>query len=135
VTQLGRLQRIGDLRTTWPDEARDFTPWLAQEENLQLLAEFLGLGPEGLELESVEKFVGPYRADILCRDTTSGDWVLIENQLERTDHNHLGQLVVYAAGLEAKTIVWVSKQVLPEHKAAMEWLNGISDGGPKFFAL
>ncbi len=123
------------MRKTWFDEARDFTPWLARPENLSVLSEYLGMGEDGLELESVEKFVGPYRADILCKSTSNGEWILIENQLERTDHNHLGQLIVYAAGLEAKTIIWISKQVSPEHKAAMEWLNQISDGGPSFFAL
>lgn len=135
MTKLGRLEKIENLRGTWLDEARNFTPWLAEAENLAALSEFLGLGADGLELESVEKLVGPYRADILCRATATGDWVLIENQLEKTDHNHLGQVLVYAAGLEAKTIIWISKQVLPEHKAAMEWLNQISDGGPSFFAL
>jgi hypothetical protein len=132
---LGRLEKIDDLRNTWLDEARNFTPWMAETENLSILSDALGLGSDGLELEAVEKFVGPYRADILCRNTADGAWVLIENQLERTDHNHLGQIIVYAAGLGATTIVWVSKQVSPEHKAALEWLNTISDGGPSFFAV
>lgn len=132
---LGKLMRVDNLRATWPDEARDFTPWLARAGNLEILSETLGLGPDGLELEAVEKFVGPYKADILCRETGLGDWVLIENQLERTDHSHLGQLIVYAAGLGAKTVVWISRQVSPEHKAAMEWLNEIGNGGPSFFAL
>lgn len=132
---LGRLMRMDDLRRPWPDEARSFTPWLAQPENLTVLSEALGLGDEGLQLERTEVFVGAYKADILARETGSGDWVLIENQLERTDHSHLGQLIVYAAGLGARTIVWVSRQVSPEHKAAMDWLNTISPEGPSFFAL
>ena len=82
MIKLGKLQRVDDLRATWIDEAKNFTPWLALPENLSILSEYLGLGPEGLELESVEKLVGPYRADILCRSTVSGDWVLIVNQLE-----------------------------------------------------
>jgi Domain of unknown function (DUF4268) len=132
---LGRLERITDLRRIWPDEARDFTPWLARPENLSILSEHLGLGPEGLELEAVERFVGPYKADILCRDTTTGKWVLIENQLEKTDHSHLGQLLVYAAGLDCKTIVWISRAVTPEHKVAVEWLNSLASTDTAFHAL
>lgn len=135
MTTLGKLTRITDLRNTWPDEARDFTPWLARPENLSILAEHLGLGPEGLELEAVEKFVGPYKADILCRDTTTGTWVLVENQLEKTDHSHLGQILVYAAGLDCKTVIWVSKSVTPEHKIAVEWLNRLASDGTSFYAL
>ena len=132
---LGRLTRIDDLRRPWPDEARDFTPWLARGENLAILSDALGLGEDGLQLDRVEACVGSYKADIVARETGSGDWVLIENQLERTDHSHLGQIIVYAAGLGARTIVWVSRRVSPEHKAAMEWLNTISPEGPSFFAL
>lgn len=132
---LGRLTRVTDLRGIWADEARDFTPWLARPENLSILSEHLGLGPEGLELEAVEKFVGPYKADILCRDTTTGNWVLIENQLERTDHSHLGQILVYAAGLNCKTVIWISKAVTPEHKVAVEWLNTLASDGTSFHAL
>ena len=135
MTDLGRLERVPALRETWADEARDFTPWLAREENLALLAEFLGLGPDGLELEAVERLVGPYRADILCRRTDDGSWVLIENQLERADHSHLGQIVTYAAGLDAGLVVWISAGVTPEHSAAVDWLNRIAGGdGPSFFA-
>lgn len=136
MTALGRLERIADLRGTWPDEARDFTPWLAEPDNIALLADFLGLGPDGLEVEAVERLVGPYRADILARDTVDGGWVLVENQLEPTDHNHLGQILTYAAGLDAKLVVWIAREVRPEHAAAMAWLNTLAgDDGPSFFAL
>lgn len=101
---LGRLTSI-DLREVWTSEAGDFTPWLALPENLAVLGETLDLE---LELEAQEKAVGPFRADILCRDTASSAWVLIENQLERTDHSHLGQLLTYASGLEAAMIVWIA---------------------------
>jgi hypothetical protein len=101
---LGRLTRV-DLREIWISEASDFTPWLAREENLAVLADTLGID---LELEAQEKAVGPFRADILCKDIGSGAWVLVENQLERTDHGHLGQLLTYASGLEAVTIVWIA---------------------------
>ena len=94
ITPLGRLQKV-ELREVWNSESGDFTPWLAKEDNLSLLGEAIGIE---LELESQEKEVGPFRADILCKDTASDNWVLIENQLERTDHIHLGQLLTYAAG-------------------------------------
>lgn len=103
--QLSRLEKV-DPRTVWPTEAGDFTPWLAQEENLKLLGDTIGVE---LELEAQEKDVGPFRADILCKDTLSNNWVLIENQLERTDHSHLGQLLTYAAGLKAVTIIWPNR--------------------------
>lgn len=116
ANQLGRLERIRDIRSVWPDEARDFTPWLAQEENLALLSETIGIE---LECQSVEKAVGPFSADILCKDTVTDQYVLIENQIERTDHGHLGQLITYAAGLHAVTIVWVARRFTEEHRAAM----------------
>jgi RecB family endonuclease NucS len=96
---LGRLEKV-DLRNFWTSEAGDFTPWLAREENIILLGEAVGLE---LEVEAQEKNVGPFRADILCKDTSTDQWVLIENQLERTDHTHLGQLLTYGAGLNAVT--------------------------------
>ena len=88
---LGRLTRV-ELRDIWSSEASDFTPWLAREENLSILGEVLGVE---LELEAQERAVGPFRADILCKDIGSGAWVLVENQLERSDHLHLGQLLTY----------------------------------------
>lgn len=129
--KLGKLERI-ELRDAWPTEDRDFTPWLAEEENLAVLAQTLGME---LELEAQEQNVGPFRADILCRDTDSGSWVLIENQLERTDHVHLGQLMTYAAGLNAVTIVWVASKFTDEHRAALDWLNDITDEKFRFFGL
>jgi hypothetical protein len=132
---LGKLDPIKDLPSVWADEARDFTPWLAKPENLAILSEHLGFGPEGLELEALKKFVGPYKADIVCRDTTTGTWVLVENQLEKTDHSHLGQILVYAAGLDCKTVVWVSNTVTREHKVAVEWLNRLTSAGTSFYAL
>ena len=119
---LGRLQRV-PLREAWSSESSDFTLWLAQPENLVLLAESIGIE---LELDTREKDVGPFRADILCKDTAD-NWVLIENQLERTDHSHLGQLLTYAAGLNAVTIVWVAERLTEEHRAALTWLNEHTD--------
>ena len=103
MTELGKLKKV-DLREVWIDEARSFTPWLAQEYNIKLLGDTIGIE---LEVEAQEKSVGPFSADILCKDTVNNNWVLIENQLERTDHTHLGQLMTYAAGLDAVTIIWI----------------------------
>ncbi len=129
--KLGHLKRV-KLRDAWETEAGDFTPWLAAEENIALLGDTLGLD---LELEAQEKSVGPFRADILCKDTTNDHWVLIENQLERTDHTHLGQLITYAAGLNTVTVVWVASRFTDEHRAAMDWLNEVTGEGFSFFAL
>lgn len=129
-TSLGRLQQV-DLRAAWVSEAGDFTPWLAQEENLALPGETIGMQ---LELEAQEHSVGPFRADILCR-ADSGHWVLIENQLERTDHTHLGQLLTYAAGLDAVTIVRIAAHFTDEHRAALDWLNETTDETVNFFGL
>ncbi len=128
---LGKLHRI-ELREIWTTEAGDFTPWLAGEENLALLGDTINLD---LELEAQEKNVGPFRADILCKETNTGAWVLIENQLERTDHTHLGQLLTYAAGLKAVTIVWIARRFTEEHRAALDWLNDITDDRFNFFGL
>jgi Domain of unknown function (DUF4268) len=128
---LGRLHKV-DLREAWSSESSDFTPWLAQEENLKLLGDAVGIE---LELESQEKEVGPFRADILCKDTANDTWVLIENQLEKTDHSHLGQLLTYAAGLNAVTIVWIAERFTEEHRAALDWLNERTDEKINLFGL
>jgi hypothetical protein len=131
MAELGTLERV-DLRDIWATEAQDFTPWLAQEHNLGKLASVLGFE---LELEAQEQNVGPFRADILCKNTDDDTWVLIENQLERTDHIHLGQLLTYAAGLQAATIVWVAATFTDEHRAVLDWLNEITDDTFQFFGL
>ena len=79
--------------------------------------------------------MGPFRADILCKNTLDGSWVLIENQIEKTDHMHLGQLLTYAAGLEAVTIIWIASKFIEEHRAALDWLNEKTDGRINFFGL
>lgn len=132
ISSLSTLKQVDDLRTVWPTEADDFTPWLAEKENLNLLGGTIGLE---LELEAQEKKVGPFSADILCKETANDSWVIIENQLERTDHTHLGQLLTYAAGLNAVTIVWIAKRFTEEHRAAMDWLNHITGGDFNFFGL
>lgn len=129
--KLGRLERV-ELREIWETEAQDFTPWLAKEENLLVLADTLFME---LELEAQETNVGQFRADILCKNTDDGSWVLIENQLERTDHRHLGQILTYASGLHAVTICWIAESFAEEHRATLDWLNEISDERFQFFGL
>lgn len=131
MRSLGRLERVG-LREVWRNEANDFTPWLAEEANLQLLAEAIGLE---LELERQEKEVGPFSADLLCKNTLDDSWVVIENQIAKTDHVHLGQIMTYAAGLEAVTVVWVAERFTEEHRAALDWLNEITHDRFAFFGL
>lgn len=129
--ELGRLQRV-EPRDVWANEALHFTPWLAREDNLALLGEAIGIE---LEHEATEQSVGPFSADILCKDTATANYVLIENQLERTDHRHLGQLITYASGLKAVTIVWIANPFTAEHRAALDWLNEITDRKFNFFGL
>jgi len=131
IEKLSRLEKL-DLRTFWKKEATDFTPWLAKEENIQLLIETIGIE---LEVQSQEESVGPFRADILCKDTFNDHYVLIENQLEKTDHIHLGQLITYAAGLDAVTIIWIAQKFTEEHRAALDWLNRITDETFTFFGI
>lgn len=133
MEKLGRIERLDDLRAIWPTEHDHFTPWLAQPENLEVLGEALGIE---LEFEAMEKDVGSFSADILCKNTAEKDsWVVIENQLEKTDHRHLGQLLVYASGLRASTVVWISAEMTDEHRAALDWLNQMANKSARFFGL
>lgn len=133
TVQLGKVIQV-DVRRAWPNEAAHFTPWLASPDGMELLQDALGMD---LEVEAVEQFVGPFRADILAKRTDTPDehWVLVENQLEKTDHRHLGQLLTYAAGLKAATIVWVAQDFAEEHRAALDWLNEITSDAYQFFGL
>lgn len=129
--QLGRLRRV-ELRDCWEREDTDFTPWLASEDNIALLGEAIGME---LEVQQEEASVGPFRADILCKNTASDELIIIENQLERTDHSHLGQTLTYAAGLDAVTIIWIASRFTEEHRAALDWLNRISHESFSFFGI
>lgn len=128
---LAKLQKV-ELRSVWKSESSHFTPWLADEENISLLSKLLNIE---LEVVGQEERVGPFRADILCRDTENDHFVLIENQFEYTDHKHLGQLLTYAAGLDAVSILWVAERFTEEHRAAMDWLNRVTAEGINFFAI
>lgn len=105
-------------RKAWDHESHDFTPWLA--ENLHRLATEIGVD---LELESTEVTVNGLRADIVARDPRNDCRVLIENQLERADLHHLGQVLAYLAGLEARIVVWVAAQFEDAHLSALRWLK------------
>ena len=131
MIKLGKLEKQ-DLRAAWETEDRHFTPWLGDDDNINLLGEVLGLE---LEVEAQEADVGPFKADLVCRDSGSGALVLIENQLEKSDHKHLGQLMTYAAGLDAAYVVWIAGNIQSEHRAAMDWLNDITDEKFRFFGL
>ena len=119
------------LREACKHEAGDFTPWLAETANLASLGDALGLGE--LELVATEHQVGDFKLDILCTD--GADQVIIENQHERTNHAHLGQIITYAAGIGAKKIIWVAETFRPEHVAALEFLNQNTTEDLNFFAV
>ncbi len=127
---LGRLEKV-DLRDQWKEEARDFTPWLAKPENLQLLGDALEID---IELESTEVNVGTFKADMLASDTR-GRKIIIENQLNKTDHDHLGKIITYASGTNAAIVVWISREITEEHRRAIDWLNEIAGEDVGFFAL
>lgn len=131
IPQLGQLEAV-PLREVWPHEAGSFTPWLAQCENLRLLGDVIGMQ---LECEGQEQAVGSFSADILCRDISTDHLVLIENQIERTDHTHLGQVITYAAGLKVHTVIWVAREFREEHRAALDWLNEITSEEMSFIGV
>lgn len=139
MTTLGRLERIDRIRSIWPGEESAFTPWLAKDDNLALLSSAIGFGPEGLEHLGTEVPLpgSGYHADILCRETGGGEdaLVLIENQFGKSDHSHLGKILTYASGLKAKTVVLIGETIRAEHRAALDWLNGLSTDGCRFFAI
>ncbi len=125
--QLGALKKKA-VREYWDNEASEFTPWLA--DNINLLGEALGL--DGLEVEEQESSVGGFRVDLLCKDEDDRT-VIVENQLEKTNHKHLGQLLTYAAGKDAVVVVWVSTKFTDEHRAALDWLNEKTEEDVQFF--
>jgi hypothetical protein len=128
---LGRLHNVA-VREIWAHEANGFTPWLARPENISLLGKALGF--EEIEVEATERDVGDFSADIVAR--ADGASVLIENQLEATDHKHLGQLLTYLAGLDdAVKTVWLSTEFREEHRAAIDWLNTNTTENFDFFGV
>lgn len=128
MTNLGTLKEITDLRSIWPHEALNFTPWVA--ENVDLLADAVGLD---ITVDETESSVGDFNVDIYASETGTDRKIIIENQLEDTDHDHLGKLITYASGKGADVLIWVVKHAREEHKAAVEWLNNHTDDKIGFF--
>lgn len=129
MAELGKLQKVG-ARAAWPHESQDFTPWLLQ--NADELGEVLGMD---LELSHAEHGVGDFSLDLVGIDLATGESVIVENQLEKSDHSHLGQLLTYAGGTNAVNVVWIADRFRPEHRAALDWLNERTDEGTRFFAV
>lgn len=129
---IGKLESV-DVRKLWVHEQYDFSAWLAKEANLSILGETLGISFTDVE---TEKFVGSYRCDIVAKDDNDKDKiVIIENQLERSDHDHLGKIITYASGLDASTIIWIVTNARTEHKSAIEWLNNNTISKINFFLI
>lgn len=129
--QLGKIKEL-DLRDIFRDEARDLTPWLAKEENLAILSEEIGVE---IKLLQVEANVGRFNVDILAEEEATGKKIIIENQLETTDHDHLGKIITYAAGHDASIVIWIFRDIRDEHRQAIEWLNEKTIENIDFFAI
>jgi hypothetical protein len=129
--KIAKLNKL-DLRELWKHEALDFTKWLSEPDNLELLSDEIGIG---IELVQTEANVGRYNVDILAQEENTGKKIIIENQLETTDHSHLGQLITYAAGLEAEYIMWLVREARDEHQQAVDWLNEHTDDKLNFFLV
>jgi hypothetical protein len=131
MSQLGKLVKV-DLRSVWKHEATDFSAWLVKPENLDVLAEQLGIDIEPI---GTEVSVGRFKIDILAKEPNTNEQIIIENQLEPTNHDHLGKVITYAAGIDAKYLIWIVKDVLPEHLKAIEWLNEHLDDSIRCFLI
>jgi len=129
--QLSKLEKV-DLREVWKHEALDFTSWLAESENLELLSDEIGID---ISLIQTEASVGNFNVDILAEEENTGRKIIIENQLEPTNHDHLGKIITYASGFDAEIIVWIVKSVRDEHKQAVDWLNEHTDQKINIFAI
>lgn len=128
---IGHLKEV-DVRELWKHEQYDFSKWLAKPSNIEYLNDILGLT---LVDVNEEVYVGPYRCDLVAKDDPSDISVIIENQLEATNHDHLGKIITYASGLDAKVIVWIVKDAKQEHRAAVEWLNNNTGSDINFFLI
>ena len=128
---IGKLKEV-DIRNLWKHEQYDFSEWLSQSENIKLLDDVLGLTLTDITKEA---YVGSYRCDIFAKDESSGIKVIIENQLEASNHDHLGKIITYASGLDAEVIVWIVKQAKEEHRSAIEWLNNNTNSNVNFFLI
>ena len=129
--KLGKMVKV-PLRDVWPHEERDFSKWLSETENLEMLGDVIGVDLEPVEREAK---IGKYWLDILAKDAATNQTVIIENQLEDSNHDHLGKLITYAAGKNANVVVWIVKKANDEHRQAIEWLNNRTDRDLGFFLL
>lgn len=129
--KLGKIKEV-DIREVWKHEQYDFSKWLSAEENISELGDALNLSLTDIQ---TEQFVGSYRCDIICKDDVTGKSVLIENQLEQTNHDHLGKIITYASGLNASVVVWIVAEAREEHASAIEWLNKHTDDDVAFFLI
>lgn len=129
--KLGKLTEV-NIRELWRHEQYDFSEWLSKDTNLEMLSDEIGLT---LTDVSKEVFVGSYRCDLVAKDETTGIKVIIENQLEATNHEHLGKLITYASGLDANVIIWIVKEAREEHRSAIEWLNNNTTKDISFFLM
>ena len=132
TSQLGIIKKIDDLRSVWPHEAHDFSKWLAREENLTLLSDTIGID---IVLEELESAVGGFSVDLYATEEGTGRKIIIENQLEDTNHDHLGKIITYASGKGAEVIIWIVKRARDEHRQAVEWLNQHTDSNIGIFLL
>lgn len=128
---IGKLEEV-DIRELWKHEQYDFSEWLSKKENIENLNEILGLTLVDI---SKETYVGSYRCDLFAKDETTGIKVIIENQLEMSNHDHLGKIITYASGLDAKVVVWIVKEAREEHRSAIEWLNNNTNSSVNFFLI
>ena len=128
---IGKLKEV-DIRELWKHEQYDFSEWLSKKENIENLNEILGLTLIDI---SKETYVGSYRCDLFAKDETTGIKVIIENQLEISNHDHLGKIITYASGLDAKVVVWIVKEAREEHRSAIEWLNNNTNSNVNFFLI
>lgn len=128
---IGKLKEV-DIRELWKHEQYDFSEWLSKKENIENLNEILGLTLVDI---SKETYVGSYRCDLFAKDETTGIKVIIENQLEISNHDHLGKIITYASGLDAKVVVWIVKEAREEHRSAIEWLNNNTNNNVNFFLI
>lgn len=128
--KLDKLTEIKDLRSVFQNEASGFTPWLAGEDGIELLSDAIGLE---IVVEETESSVGSFRTDILAYEKNSEKKVIIENQLEDTNHDHLGKLITYASGKDAQIIIWIVRHARDEHRSAIEWLNNNTNESIAFF--
>lgn len=127
----GKIKEV-DLRKGWPKEDKDFTNWLAKQENIAELSSEIGIA---ISVIDTEANVGSFKVDILAEEENTEKKIVIENQLEPTNHTHLGQIVTYASGLDANIVIWIVKEAREEHKQAIDWLNENTTQDLNFFLI